>query len=839
MIDPRQPNFSSTPIAADRPRFLYRAAEPDTTDDGAPPTPPVVTVITPYFNTGEIFHETAACVLGQSLQRFEWIIINDRSTDPGALAVLDEYRPGGARNRSGDPRIRIIDHRANHGLSAARNTGFRAARAPYVFMLDSDDLIEPTTLEKCAWFLEANPEFAFVGGFNVGFGGQEYVWDRGFHNHAAMLDQNLATATKMLRTSIHARVGGFDETIRGGLEDWDFWLRCADHDHWGGTIPEYLDWYRRRAPMQYDAWANLKSAENHRCFRERLKRLYPRLFEGHFPYPSRQWHAPHADIPELMPWSNPLDSQARRLLMIIPWFRMGGADKFNLDLLRTMTERGWEVTIATTLAGHPWVPEFTRYTPDVFMLDHLAQLPHYPRLLRYLIDSRKPEVVMLTNSELGYLTLPYLRAHCPGPTYVDYNHMEEVYWKNGGHPRAAAGAQDQLELNIVASQHLKRWMVARGASPDRIEVCPTNVDSTLWKPDPELRDATRLELGIDPEVTVLLYPVRLTAQKQPMVFADTMRRLIDRAAGSRWLALVAGDGEDRPALERYMADNSLSDHVRLLGAVPITRMPALYAASDIFFLPSMQEGVALSIYEAMSMSLSVVGAIVGGQRELVVPGTGFLLPLNDDKAEEAETYARLLAQLIADPDQRATIGAAARLHVIQHHQLSKMAERIERIFGRAARLKHAAPRQTLTPAFAREVAITGIDWVRQRDLCDQLWPGHQRAMALEAERQHEHERALRAAEHALGYIERSTTWRLVQGCKNFPLYTLYARARYGREWARPESAADPADRLARIRASRSYRVITTIKRLPPANLITRMRHGTDHHRDIPELLRGD
>ena len=62
--------------------------------------------------------------------------------------------------RNADPRIRVIDHPANLGLSAARNTGFRAARAELVVQLDSDDLIEPTAIEKWSWFLESYPEYS-------------------------------------------------------------------------------------------------------------------------------------------------------------------------------------------------------------------------------------------------------------------------------------------------------------------------------------------------------------------------------------------------------------------------------------------------------------------------------------------------------------------------------------------------------------------------------------------------------------------------------------------------------------------------------------------------------
>ena len=68
------------------------------------------------------------------------------------------------------------------GPSVARNVGFEQARADCIYALDSDDLIEPATLEKCFWFLQSHPEYDFVNGFSVGFGAKEYLWTKGYHD---------------------------------------------------------------------------------------------------------------------------------------------------------------------------------------------------------------------------------------------------------------------------------------------------------------------------------------------------------------------------------------------------------------------------------------------------------------------------------------------------------------------------------------------------------------------------------------------------------------------------------------------------------------------------------
>jgi len=710
VIDPARPDYLNTPVSPQRPCFGYALSDPAAA--------PCVTIVSPFYNTGPIFHETARSVLQQSLQQWEWLIVNDGSTDPESLAILDSYR------RS-DPRIRVIDHEVNKGLSAARNTGFHAAQTPYVVQLDSDDLLEPTAVEKWLWFLESYPEFAFVKGYTLGFGAQEYVWQKGFHSGSAFLEDNLVAATSAIRKAVHQAVGGYDETVRGGLEDWDFWLRCANQGYWGGTIPEYLDWYRRRHSHS-DRWANLDNAEQLQTFRTRLRQRYAHLWNGGFPQVRLRWHMPNDLVPDQLAYENRLQKNKPRLLMLVPWLTLGGADKFNLDVLAQLVLRGWEVTIATTLKGdHSWLPSFARCTPDIFALHHFLRLVDYPRFLRYLIHSRQADVVLISNSELSYLLLPYLRAYCPQVAFVDFCHMEEEQWKNGGYPHMAVEYQELLDLNLVSSEHLQRWMEARGADPQRIRVCYTNIDTETWRPaDPRKRSAARRELGLDEAVPVILYAGRICAQKQPRVFGQTMLQLSRKELD--FVALVAGNGPDLEWLRSFVKRHELDDRVRLLGAVPNERVCELLAVADLFFLPSEWEGIALSVYEAMACGLPVVSADVGGQRELVTPECGVLVARNDEK-NGAEHYAQILAELLQNARRCREMGEASRARVQAHFRLAQMGERMSFLLQETMQLRVTQPRPVPSLGVGRVCAAQAVEYIRLLEVADGLWREREQA----------------------------------------------------------------------------------------------------------------
>jgi glycosyltransferase involved in cell wall biosynthesis len=700
MIDPLRPDYTNPPASPGRPAFTYAPA--DLT------APPVVTIVTAFHNTGPVFHQTARSVLGQSLQQWEWTIVDDGS------AVGSELPRGYAE---ADPRIKVIRHAATRGPSAARNTGARGALGKFLVFLDSDDLLEPTAIEKLVWFLESHPDCHLATGFSVGFGEQEYLWQNGFHSGPAFLECNQVDIVVAIRRTTFDAVGGFDEDLRDGLEDWEFWLRCADRGFWGDTVPEYLDWYRRRADHG-DRWKHLGPAapeEASAALRSRYSGLAQR-----FPAVARQQRM-HPRISLDVPFANRLEKRTRRLLMLVPWMTMGGADKFNLDAMDELRGRGWEVTVAATQPGgnNPWMAEFARRTPDVFVLDHFLQLADWPRFLGYLIESRSIDTVLITNSQFGYLVLPALRRLFPEVTFVDYCHMEEEYWKDGGHPRMAVEYQSLLDMNIVSSEHLAEWMRQRGASGDRIRTCYTNIESSKWAPDAPTRETVRRDLGIDDGTAVILYSGRIHRQKQPAVFAATMLRLHDTRLPFK--ALVAGDGPDFEWLRTFVEDHHLHSSVLLMGALPNDRVKQLLQASDLFFLPSDMEGISLAIYEAMACGVAVVGAAVGGQRELVTPDCGVLIDRGTEAAE-VDRYSTILTELLRDRPTLRAMGEAARQRIVAQFELADMGRVLDAALLEAGGWSRAKPRPAVPEGLASAVLATAVECFRLEQFVNRIWP---------------------------------------------------------------------------------------------------------------------
>jgi glycosyltransferase involved in cell wall biosynthesis len=183
---------------------------------GPPQKHPAVSIVVPCFNGGRFIDGLVASLARQTFRDFEVVIVDDGSTDDETPRKL-----AGVRDRA-----RVI-HQENRGPSAARNAGARSARADILFMLDCDDSVDPDFLAETVPLLRtASAEFGMVVTHLRLVGAETGTVSRYF-NRFDLLFTNTLSSGLLLRKQAWRAVGGYDETMRDGYEDWDFSLRLA------------------------------------------------------------------------------------------------------------------------------------------------------------------------------------------------------------------------------------------------------------------------------------------------------------------------------------------------------------------------------------------------------------------------------------------------------------------------------------------------------------------------------------------------------------------------------------------------------------------------------------
>lgn len=720
---------------------------------------PTVSIISSFFNAHEYFEETYNSLKQQTFQDFEWIIVDDCSTDEKSIDLF-------ASLTTKDFNIIKIQHEYNQGLSAGRNTAISYAVGKYLFFMDLDDLIEPTYIEKCVLFLEANPDFSLVNSYGVGFDSQEYWWSHGFEKSSKFIEQNWITAMLMYRKEDFNKLGGFDEKLRF-YEDWERWLRAIVNGQKCWTIPEYLHCYRRRSSgLLLTSRKKIEEEKN-------VNNLIKTRYEHYFQTSDAQNYSlkrPSTFEVDLIRYKIEVTSKihdekcyAKRILFFFPWLEVGGADKFNIDLITLLANRGYGITIATTLKSqHPWHGYFYNFTSDIFHLPNFLHDAHWLAFTRYIIESRKIDIVFISNSYIAYYFLPLLRLEFPTVTFIDYTHCEDPGWRKCGYPRVSCQLNHFIDCQIVSSRHLENvYRKLNIDNTNKIRVCYINVDSKKWIHNQEKRNATRLRLGISDKTVLLLFPARLAPQKRPLFLVDIIKNLVNENLNISVITL--GYGELLPQMQAKISQLGLEQVFYLLPPVKPEEMIDFYSAADILLLPSEYEGISLAIYEAMSMQLPVVASDVGGQSELVTPETGFLIPKGNGDEEEIQAYLEVLIPLIKDDVLRDKVGFSARQRIKEFFSLEAMGDRMESIFAEAIASHQAKPQIEINPDIAEEMLRLGLEYIHQEQVSSNLW--HEKCQiekerdALRIEKcQIEKERdALRSRKNAM---ETSKFWQM-------------------------------------------------------------------------------
>ncbi len=194
-------------------------------------------MLVPCFNHGMFLDEAVDSVLAQTVNDFEIIVVDDGSTDESTRRKLETYQR---------PKTRVLRTR-NRGLPAARNAAAAAANGDIFCALDADDRLAPTWFEKGLAVLDRDPSMAFVSHWLETFGDEHWTWRPERCDLPAMLARNAVNGAALVRRSAFDAVGGYDERMREGCEDWDFWLRLIERGFKGTIVPEVLFHYRRTA----------------------------------------------------------------------------------------------------------------------------------------------------------------------------------------------------------------------------------------------------------------------------------------------------------------------------------------------------------------------------------------------------------------------------------------------------------------------------------------------------------------------------------------------------------------------------------------------------------------
>lgn len=369
------------------------------------------------------------------------------------------------------------------------------------------------------------------------------------------------------------------------------------------------------------------------------------------------------------------DERPLKILHIDPEPAWGGGEYQVLGLLTSLSARGHE----NHLLCHPQGPlrraaearELMTY-PIVVRNDLDLRSAFY---LRRLIPREAYDVVHFHTKRAHALALALGRLH-DGPRYVVTRRMDYPI-KPGWYTRCLYNRK--VDGVVAISRKIAQVLVAGGVRAEKIRVIHSGVDPDSFPTLPESRSGRG---GI-----VIGTVAVLEERKGHRFLLEAATAL--KAQGYRLRYRFAGEGTHRRPLEKIVREAGLGEDVEFAGFV--ADIPKFLSSVDLFVLPSLYEGLGVSVLEAMAAGKPVVASRTGGIPEIVMDRvTGVLVPPGDPPA-----LARAISELLSHNGLRRVMGARGRERVLKNFTLAETAKKNENFYYE---LIEARPRGSLDRA---------------------------------------------------------------------------------------------------------------------------------------------
>jgi glycosyltransferase involved in cell wall biosynthesis len=635
-------------------------------------------------------------LLHQSYQFFQWIISTDQSSSE-CNTIFHEIQ------NSHEFRIHVLSFsdQESVGRSTARNALLSLLKTKYFVFIDQDDLIELVYLEKALWMIESTQAHAIMP-FHIGFGRYSYRIHSSYHNGLLSIFNNTFLGSGLVYStkSFYQSQCRYDERFDDSESDLDFNLCLALSGFWGITLEEEAYW-RRTIP-------NMTSSPFKQVGTEPLKKKIRRLGNTQGAVGGRV----HPSLPKI-PTGRAMESHISiriynklfqqnckgRVLMLLPWSYVGGADALFLDVVRFLSNHHYKITILFTLYQPPHSvalrDSFYQYTHDIWTLPLILRQSDWSGFLRYVIDTRQIEVIIVSNCEWGYDMMPAIdQWYGNQVSLIDWIHTSSgIEWKSGGYSKISALWGAHLKMTIAVTDAAKKYLLAHGRHPSTVATLMTGVNTKFFTKDPsrlrESIDALNfMDLKKIRNPFIIVHMARLSEEKRHVFALDTlvaMREKLERTdpmAAKRIFYLVVGDGPTKDKILKAVLLCNCGSWVFLTGTLSGEKKWHALNVANLFYLPSAFEGASVAVTEAMSMGLAILATGTDALSEILKsPKYGITIRMKDRLNQAA--YVESLLNIFKQAQLRDQLGKSARIRAVNYYDSNKNLQNLFSIFGQA------------------------------------------------------------------------------------------------------------------------------------------------------------
>lgn len=371
-------------------------------------------------------------------------------------------------------------------------------------------------------------------------------------------------------------------------------------------------------------------------------------------------------------------SHAVELLVHIPDFGVGGAQRQAILLVNALARRGRSVGLAV-YCGQGELRETVSSDVTLIEMEKRGRRDNLLVLVKLAAAIRRfrPRVLY------GMLTLPNIFGTILRPFFPRLTVISGMRASNINHGRYGLAARFMVDLErilsplahaiIVNSEAGRLWAEKLGFPTGKLRVVPNGIDTSFFRPQPELGQPLREKWGIAPNVPLVGLVARLDPMKDHSTFLRAAALLLRRVPGCRFVCVGQGPEEYATGLRQLAGELSLSD--RLIWAGLRRDTPAVYNALDVLCLTSaFGEGFSNVLGEAMACGTVCVATDVGDAARILGP-VGRCVPCGSPEAVAEGVLEVLRLQASGQAEE---LAQASRERIIETFELERMIDLAER-----------------------------------------------------------------------------------------------------------------------------------------------------------------
>lgn len=622
---------------------------------------PTISIVTPFYNGGATLVETAYSVFNQTYPFFEWIIVDDGSKDEASLKKLDEVSKI-------DPRIKVF-HKENEGPSVARDFGISKCNSDtkYVFFLDCDDIIDKTMLECLYWTLETHPDASFAYTSMINFGDREFLWEQ-YLTVEREKRENIICISSMVKKFDLLEVGCFGIKEKAMYEDWNLWLKLLEKGKKPIRVSSNLFWYRTSNTGELSR-AKKNNENAMKYVNESASKIKNDVSIIQFPRSSSNDVVFNKCNDMVLPMYE--SEKKKNILFLFPWMVIGGADIFNLEMIKRLGKDKYSSYVLTTLPSQNGLrQDFEQCSTAVYDMAGFLEVSDYLNFIDYIVESRNIDVIFVSNSKHGYSVIPFIKAKYPNILVVDYVHSIDFKDKRFGFGSCTYEFDSFIDKTLTCNNFTNNQLkdIFKKSNAETLYI---GTDIDRFDPAKFSRDDLLCKYGVPNNKKIITFLARLSEEKRPNLFVKIASRLLKER--DDLFFLIVGDGGLYNSVSKEIKRCGISSSVKMLGPTNIPE--EIYAISDLTVNCSRLEGLALTSFESLAMGVPVVSTDVGGQTELIDDKVGYVVHYG--LSNELDEYVKGCCYVL---DNLEKLSSASRKRVKEKFTYDSMINNIKKVF---------------------------------------------------------------------------------------------------------------------------------------------------------------